>query len=283
MRLCGYPLCVCFFQSGERNSGRKPPGRWRRVSKVGNPILPSPKSSPAIENFLWERGGIDVADLVGAVVSLWRQTSEWLEDVRKRYRVLAVDELQDINLLQYRFLTLLGRGKEVLAIGDPDQAIYGFRGADQRLFFRFKQEFEARIFSLNRNFRCPNIVVEAANSLIRHNTEREEMNIFGGKNGPSSIPWFHAADEREEAEYLLSLIEHYVGGSSHLAMERLTEQPESYAFSDIAVLFRLHSLGKGVVETSSPGRHTGSFRRGRFPSHGDALLPRDRRPSFLSQ
>ena len=230
---------------------------------------PDPSLSKIISTyrkFLWERGGIDVADLVGGITPLWERMPGWLEAVRKRYPVLAVDELQDINVAQYRFLTLLAQGREVLAIGDPDQAIYSFRGADQRLFFRFKRELKARVFSLDQNFRCPNIVVEAANSLIRHNAEREEVTISGGKNGITSIPWFHAADAREEAEYLLSLIEHYVGGSSHLAMELLAERSGSYAFSDIAVLFRLHSLGKELWK---------HLRRANIPVHlggGTSLL-----------
>ncbi len=128
-------------------------------------------------DFTLQHGGIDLADIIGAVVRLWNVEPEWLEVTRARYHYIAVDELQDINPLQYEFLKLLAKDKHVFAIGDPDQSIYGFRGSDVGLFFRFSEDFGAKEITLQKNYRSARFIVEAASAVIGHNTQRRPVKL----------------------------------------------------------------------------------------------------------
>ncbi|MCW5909977.1 MAG: UvrD-helicase domain-containing protein [Cyclobacteriaceae bacterium] len=135
-------------------------------------------------DFTLQNGGIDLADIIGSVIRLWNTEPEWLEGYRNRYHYIAVDELQDINPLQYEFLKLLASGKNVFAIGDPDQSIYGFRGSDVQLFFQFSEDFHAKEIALQKNYRSSAFIVEAASAVIGHNTGRKPVNLGAvrGKN-----------------------------------------------------------------------------------------------------
>src|SRR5690606_17433049 len=116
----------------------------------------------AYRDFTLQNGGIDLTDIIGTVVRLWNTEPEWLQACRAHYHYIAVDELQDINLLQYEFLKLLAKDKNMLAIGEPDQSIYGFRVSDVQLFFQFSEDFEAKEITLQKNYHTARFIVEAA-------------------------------------------------------------------------------------------------------------------------
>jgi len=100
--------------------------------------------------------------------------------VQARYRWISVDEYQDVNAAQVQFLGLLAAGgANLCAIGDPDQAIYGFRGADRRHFFAFAQEHPgARTLALSRNYRSTQMILDAAQQVIARSPEREALAIW---------------------------------------------------------------------------------------------------------
>lgn len=128
-------------------------------------------------DFTLQNGGIDLADMISAVVRSWHAEPEWLQACRERYRYIAIDELQDINHIQYEFLKLLASGKNVFAIGDPDQSIYGFRGSDVQLFFRFSEDFGAKEITLQKNYRSASFIVDAARAVIAHNSLRKPSTL----------------------------------------------------------------------------------------------------------
>ena len=193
-------------------------------------------------NLLAERKAIDLADIVGQLLRLWETEREWLHKHRERYTALAVDELQDINPQQYQLLRALGQGKSLLAIGDPDQAIYGFRGADMRLFFQFQKDFDATEYTLEENYRTTATIVQAAQAFIQHNTLRSGLQLQAHKGFGSKISIFEADNERDEVAYVLSQIKAYVGGIDNLALGIPDEG--TYAFDDMAILFRQRTVGK---------------------------------------
>lgn len=128
-------------------------------------------------DFTLQHGGIDLADIIGTIVRLWNAEPQWLQACRERYHYIAVDELQDINPLQYEFLKLLAKNKNVFAIGDPDQSIYSFRGSDVQLFFRFSEDFGAEEITLKKNYRSAAFIVEAASEIIGHNKLRKASQL----------------------------------------------------------------------------------------------------------
>jgi len=129
-------------------------------------------------DFVMQHGGIDLADIIGTVVRLWNTDIAWLQACRERYHCVAVDELQDINTLQYTFLKLLAKDKNIFAIGDPDQSIYSFRGSNVQLFFQFGRDFKAKEIQLQTNYRSSRFIVEAATAVIDHNTQRNPSKLI---------------------------------------------------------------------------------------------------------
>lgn len=192
--------------------------------------------------YLHDRHAVDLSAIMGQLLQRWKAAPDWLEKHRARYAAMAVDELQDINPLQYQFIQALGQGQNLLAIGDPDQAIYGFRGAAVQLFFQFPKDLGATERVLEDNYRTTGTLVQAAQALIQHNTLRSGLQLQAHKAQGTKLSVFEAADERDEAAYVLQQIKTYVGGVDNLALG--LQDHGAYAFDDMAILFRQRAVGK---------------------------------------
>lgn len=196
-------------------------------------------------SYLAANNAIDISDLTGRLVQLWENNHDALQQHRNSIKAIAVDEFQDINLLQYKFIRLLADGRNILAIGDPDQAIYGFRGADVKLFFRFEEDFHPRVISLTQNYRSVPSVIKAASALISHNSLRSDIELQPERTGPQKISLFNGTSPDQEAAFVLKEIEKKVGGVNLLSGGEAYDG--NYAFSDIAVLYRTHHVGKQLL------------------------------------
>lgn len=197
--------------------------------------------------YIHEQGAVDLSDIIGQLLRLWQNEPQWLAHVSGQYKAIAIDEFQDINALQYTFIGQLGEGKNLLAIGDPDQAIYGFRGADVKLFFRFKEAFKAQEIKLVHNYRSTSIIIDAAANLIENNTLNSGLKLMAHQPGNKKIKIHQATDTVKEAKYLVKQIESYVGGTENLTIGTPLEHSD-YAFSDIAILFRTRKVGDEILK-----------------------------------
>lgn len=196
--------------------------------------------------YVSRRKAIDLSDVINQLVDLWKKEPDVLGSHRSAIRAIAVDEFQDINKLQYEFITLLGQGKNLLAIGDPDQAIYGFRGSDVRLFFRFAETFGPAEINLEKNYRSVPSVLKAAGQLIVRNTLRSGVDLQPTRPGKQKIRLFRAEDPEKEARFIAAEIEKKVGGFNLLSGGPAYDEGD-YAFSDVAVLYRTHQVGRELV------------------------------------
>ncbi len=196
--------------------------------------------------WLTKQHAIDLSGLIRHLVDGWKENDAWLQQVRRGYRAIAVDEFQDINPVQYEMIRQLGADKHLLAIGDPDQSIYGFRGSDVTLFYRFRDEFRAEEIPLRRNYRSVENIVTAASTLIGHNTINSGVIPEALRTGDSKITIFKAPNPFHEADYILGEIERYVGGIESLSTGSHTDSQFSYGFGDIAVLFRTRAVGDAI-------------------------------------
>ena len=185
-------------------------------------------------------GMIDIDQVVDRLVSFLGQEGEGAAELRRATGFLFVDEFQDVNPVQYDLIRLLAETSPVFVIGDPDQAIYGFRGADPRCFLRFLDEFQPARHYLRDNYRCARSIVAAAHALIEHNPRLDdEAGAVAVVEDQGRISTYLAANEHGEAVFVAGEIEALLGGTSHLAMENIRPGEEySFAFSDIAVLYR---------------------------------------------
>ena len=193
-----------------------------------------------------KNNSVDLSYIIGLTVKLLGDEPEFLERIRERFSCIAVDEFQDINPLQYRFIKFIARDKNILAIGDPDQAIYGFRGSDVNLFFRFKEDFSAAEINLCRNYRSSEIILKAAGNIIANNGLRSNLKLIAGTNNRKKVKVYNAKDTAAEAKYILNEIDGYIGGTENLSIGSHSAHG-SYSFSDISVLFRTHSVGRELL------------------------------------
>ncbi len=193
-----------------------------------------------------KHNSVDLADIINQTTMLLTDEQDFLEKVRHKYSVIAVDEFQDINPQQYRFIKLVAGDKNILVIGDPDQSIYGFRGSDVNLFFRFKEDFNAIEINLERNYRSSGIIIKAAGDIIRNNTLKSNLSLRASKNNWKKVKVFNADDTTRETKYILDEIDRYVGGTENLSIGTHSCSG-SYSFSDMAVLFRTHYVGKDLM------------------------------------
>lgn len=197
---------------------------------------------------------LDFDDLALLPLQLFASHPDLLAAVQARYRWISVDEYQDINAGQYRLLRLLtAGGANLCVIGDPDQAIYGFRGADHRYFLRFEQDYPtAARLHLGQNYRSSQSILDAAMQVIARNPDRQALALFSEFVDDVRVDVHPAASERAEAEHVVHQIEQMVGGTSYFSLDsgRVADgaAPAAYAFADFAVLFRLNALARPLIE-----------------------------------
>ena len=171
------------------------------------------------------------------------------KEIEQAVSELFIDEFQDLNFLQYEIIKKCGAFANIFAIGDPDQAIYGFRGSRPEFFYAFPQDFICTVAGLSENYRNPQTVLDAAQKLIQHNPaplKRVEL----GANHYSNIPILHhvSSTEKQEAIFIASMIEELVGGTSHRDIENASWNDNmQVSFSDIAVLYRSADIAENLV------------------------------------
>jgi len=191
---------------------------------------------------------LDFDDLIQQAVRLLETQTEARRQVHDRLRWLCVDEYQDINLAQYRLLRLLTAGGANLAvIGDPDQAIYGFRGADRRFFLRFAEDHPgARRLHLDQNYRSTQMILDAAMQVIALNRDArlslQAVRPLADFVQQVRIEIVQTPTDRAEAETVVHQIEQMMGGTSYFSLDsgRVGDSPEApRSFADFAVLYRL--------------------------------------------
>ena len=199
---------------------------------------------------------VDLDDLVALPVALLGADPAMVARYRDRWPHISVDEYQDVDETQYRLLRLLcPPDGNLCAIGDPDQAIYGFRGADVGFFLRYRADFPAaRVVPLSRNYRSSPAIVTAAVQAIAPVTlvpDRVLTPVALTPDAPTRVAVHVAADERAEAGYVVGAIDRLLGGSSFLALDRGRVVPgheAGHSYADVAVLYRTDAQARALVD-----------------------------------
>jgi superfamily I DNA/RNA helicase len=201
----------------------------------------------AYERALAAQRAVDFDDLVMRAVTVLATSEEALLFAHERCRYLFVDEYQDINAAQYRLVRRLAPDHANLCVvGDPDQAIYGFRGSDPSYFERFASDYpDAAVVTLAENYRSAASIAHAATRVIERTPGRTPRALEPKSAARPPIERFCASDEWEEAETIAELIAGAVGGTSLLSIDG---SAEPLAFHDIAVLFRMARQGDAIAE-----------------------------------
>jgi superfamily I DNA/RNA helicase len=153
---------------------------------------------------------LDFDDLLLLTIKLWREHPRLLAGARKRFRYVMVDEYQDTNHVQYELMHLLvEEHQNFCVVGDDDQSIYSWRGADVRNILDFERDFpKAKVVTLDQNYRSTETILAAANAVIKNNRVRREKKLWSDLGKGRAIDWFVVADEEAEARETVKWLEH---------------------------------------------------------------------------
>jgi len=239
------------------------------------------------QDYLTKHSLMDIDDIIPETISLLSQDDILLEKIQKKFTSILVDEFQDLNHAQYIFFKILCKEgkKDIFMIGDPDQAIYSFRGAEPVYFEHARALFpQTETMNLKINYRStPEILNLSAKTL-----KNGPMLKTACKNGHMPVLANFNTDNAE-AVFISKEIGALVGGTSHFALEseREDERYETiYAFSDIAILYRLHGVGnklcKVLCENSIPFQRTRPKAKNPLAEEADIIDPRARAVSIMS-
>jgi DNA helicase II / ATP-dependent DNA helicase PcrA len=185
---------------------------------------------------LRDASAVDFDDLLLKTVHLFDEVSAVRDRYARRFRFVMVDEYQDTNRPQYLLIKqLAGVHRNLAVVGDPDQSIYKWRGADLRNILDFEQDFpEAEIVRLEQNYRSTEIILSAASAVIANNKNRKEKTLWTDRKGGEKIRYFRAADEVEEADYV-----------ARIAREALGEDVKS----TMGVLYRTNAQSRAIEDS----------------------------------
>lgn len=203
---------------------------------------------------LRKRDLVDLDELLTVPVGLLKADRKLVREYRDRWKWIFVDEYQDVDAVQYELLRLLSPADgNLCAIGDPDQAIYSFRGADVGYFLRFSQDFtDARLVRLNRNYRSSAPILAAAVQAIAPSSLVRGRRLDPARLDPEAplVGRYAAASVADEADFVVRTIDELVGGLSHRSLDsgRIDGRSTSLSFSDIAVLYRTDSQAAAIVD-----------------------------------
>ena len=192
---------------------------------------------------LRKSNALDFDDLLLEAVRLLKVSTEARERYQRRYRYLLVDEYQDTNRPQYELMKLLaGERKNVCAVGDEDQSIYSWRGADIRNILEFEKDFpNARIVRLEQNYRSTQVILEAAGAVVANNIKRKGKKLWTDRQGGSLIGFYEAPDGENEALFIADRIQTFLRQANSI-------EGENRGTANCAVLYRTNAQSRLVEE-----------------------------------
>ncbi|MCS4284072.1 DNA helicase-2/ATP-dependent DNA helicase PcrA [Pseudomonas sp. BIGb0278] len=222
-----------WFINGQKDEGLRP----QHIQAGGDLFLATMRSVYEAYEQACERAGvIDFSELLLRALDLWRDNPGLLEHYQRRFRHLLVDEFQDTNAVQYAWLRLLAKGGDsLMAVGDDDQSIYGWRGAKIENIHQYTEDFpDAEMIRLEQNYRSTGGILKAANALIANNTDRLGKELWTDVGEGEPLTLYAAYNEHDEARYVVESIESVI--------------KQGHARSDIAILYRSNAQSRVLEE-----------------------------------
>ena len=206
----------------------------------------------AYQNKLKKNNALDFDDLLCKTVELFKNFPEVLHYYANRFDYILVDEFQDTNTVQYNLVKMLASiHGNLFVVGDEDQCIYSWRGANFQNIFNLKKDFpDVKVFKLERNYRSTDEIIKIANNVIKNNSARLNKNMWTDKKGGEVPTLYNAYDERDEALYVAKTI--------------VSLKSQGYEYDDMAVLMRMNALSRSFEEAflsyNIPHRIFGGFK-----------------------
>ncbi|MBD2794986.1 DNA helicase II [Xenorhabdus sp. 18] len=238
-----------WYINGKKDEGLRP----QHIESYGNPVEATwLKIYQAYQEACDRAGLVDFAELLLRAHELWLNKPQILQHYRERFTNILVDEFQDTNSIQYAWVRLLaGESGKVMIVGDDDQSIYGWRGAQVENIQRFLKDFPgAGMLRLEQNYRSTSNILKAANALIAHNSDRLGKNLWTEGSEGEPISLYCAFNELDESRYVVGRIKHWLDSGG--------------ALKECAILYRSNAqsrvLEEALLQASLPYRIYGGQR-----------------------
>lgn len=200
---------------------------------------------------LRKNNSVDFDDLLSLPVQLFTKNSEALNHYQEKFQYILIDEYQDTNEVQYKLTKLLGRGHQnIFVVGDPDQSIYMFRGANYKNILNFEHDYQnTKVIALEENYRSTGRILDAANSVIKNNKDRKEKNLRSNKVLGAKIQYLRSYDEKHEVTLCIEEIKKLMDNG--------------YKARDIAIFYRTNGQARIVeemfIKANLPYKVVGSY------------------------
>lgn len=193
---------------------------------------------PAYQQALKENNAVDFDDLLLLPLEIFDKHPKVLSSYQKQWKYVLVDEYQDTNLPQFLFVSKIAeKHNQICVVGDDDQSIYGWRGADIRNILDFEKIFpNSTIFTLEKNYRSTQKILDAANMVVRNNVDRAEKELYSVQGVGEKLGFIRTMDELEEADAVISALE------KEIKLNKRT-------FSDFAVLYRINAQSRALEDS----------------------------------
>lgn len=256
----GYPRSFVIFDRGDTKSVLKKimkrleidtrildvPEAIDLISKAktgANPVTRQPRLDgrwtelyETYQNELRAHGALDFDDLMVLPLHILATDRQILEHERSRIDWVLVDEYQDVNWPQYLLLRcLVDEAKRIMVVGDPDQSIYGWRGADMSMILNFERDFKgAKVIVLDQNYRSTKYILDGANRVIKNNKDRHPKDLWTAAGEGELIHVYRAKSDIDEAAWIARRIE--------------SLRDEGYKYGEMAILYRMNALSRGLEQ-----------------------------------
>ena len=186
---------------------------------------------------LHENNALDFDDIINLTIKLLKENEDVLDYYQEKFKYILVDEYQDTNKSQFMFISLLAdKYKNITAVGDNDQGIYSFRGADIQNILNFEKDFKGtKIIKLEQNYRCTGNILKAANSVIKHNENKYDKKLWT-ENDEGTLPVIYCGDDE------------YGEGNFIIQQINVLRREEYYKYQDFAILYRMNSQSRAIED-----------------------------------
>ena len=203
------------------------------------------------EQKLRQNNSVDFDDLLLLPIQLFRENPDTLKKYQDLYQYILIDEYQDTNQAQYILTKMISeKNRRITCVGDDSQSIYSFRGANYKNILNFEKDYpDAKIILLEQNYRSTSTILDAANQVIKNNTQRKDKKLWTDRGVGEKIKYYRAYNERDEAQYVIRKIKELIN--------------KGVEYKDIAILYRTNAQSRVVEEEmlkeNLPYRVIGSF------------------------
>lgn len=229
------PAAICAHISNAKNAMQSPEEYAAESGDFFGKKVAAIYSS--YQQKLQANNAVDFDDLLLLTLKLLQENAEVREKYQQKFSYLMVDEYQDTNRVQYLLTKLLaGQHRNICVVGDADQSIYGWRGADIRNILDFEKDYpDAKLVKLEQNYRSTQVILDAANAVIKNNSGRKPKRLWTENDAGSEIVYYHAADERDEARFVIERIQEL-------------QQREQLRLGEVAILYRTNTQSRVFEE-----------------------------------